>query len=311
MRFLVLRYLPALAACALLGGCGPRATATLPAGSLPQDRAAWSRSAGHEKGALLYVSDPGAGTVTFYSYPGLKPRGTLTGLSDPLGLCVDPATQDVWVVDANARALFEFERGGTAPVRKLSISAYYPELVSCAVNPKNGDLGVLSENLGSDPGALMIFADATGRQTDYQSSKLFFYNFVTYDKKGNAFVDGYGDRFALEELPYGATSFRDVTPKGLRLPHRGGVQSDGARIALGNEKGGIIYQIAHRKVLGKTHLENACRVLQFFLDGDRVIAPDACGKNGGKVSIYKYPAGGAAVKVLGGFKHPFAVVISR
>lgn len=157
----------------------------------------------------------------------------------------------------------------------------------------------------------MIFADATGNQTDYRSPKLFFYNFVTYDNNGNAFVDGYGDRFALEELPYGATSFSDATPKNLRLPNRGGVQSDGARIAVGNEKGGIIYRIAHRKILGKTHLENACRVSQFFLDGDRVIAPDACGKNGGKVSIYSYPAGGAVIRVLRGFKSPFAVVISR
>jgi hypothetical protein len=51
-------------------------------------------------------------------------------------------------------------------------------------------------------------------------------------------------------------------------------------------------------------------VSQFFIDGDRVIAPNAC-KHRGRVSIYDYPAGGAPLKVLDGVKSPFAVVISR
>lgn len=305
-----LQNMPAFALAALLAGCGPNPTVPVPPGSSQQEMTVPRRSANHGKDALLYVSDPGAGVVAFYSYPQLQPQGTLTGLQYPLGLCIDPSTQDVWVVDADARELFEFEHGGTTPIRELPVNAYYPELLSCAVNPKNGDLAVVAENFGSDPGALMIFKDATGKQTDYQSSKMFFYDFVTYDENGNAFVDGYGDRFQLAELPYGATGFRDVTPKGLRLRNRGGVQSDGSQVAVGNEKRDIIYQVADRKVLGKTHLGNACRMWQFFVAGDRVIAPNAC-EGEGMVSIYRYPTGGAAVKVLGGFKNPFAVVISR
>ena len=68
----------------------------------------------------------------------------------------------------------------------FQINAYYPELVYCAVNPKNGDLAVVTELFGSDPGALMIFKDGSGTQTDYQTSKMFYHAFVTYDKSRNA-----------------------------------------------------------------------------------------------------------------------------
>jgi hypothetical protein len=298
-------------AAAMLAGCGGSQPAIGGApGVIPQKANELPPDRGATRSTLLYVSDSGAGTVTFYSYPELKTQGTLTGLQGPLGLCIDPSTQDVWVVDANARELFEFEHGGTTPIRELPIKAYYPELVSCAVNPKNGDLAVVIDLFGSDPGALMIFKDGSGTQTDYQSSKIFYYDFVTYDKNGNAFIDGYGDRFQLAELPYGATRFRDVTPKDLGLQNRGGVQSVGSQLALGKETGGLIYQIADGKVTGKTHLGNACHVSQFFIDSDRVIAPNAC-KHGGRVSIYDYPAGGAPLKAIDGVKSPFAVVISR
>ena len=126
------------------------------------------------------------------SYPELKLQGTLTGLQYALGLCIDPSTQDVWAVDPGAKELFEFDHDGTTPIRDLPINAYYPTLVSCAVNPKNGDLAVVSENFGSDPGAVLIFKNASGQPTYYTDSKMFFYDFVTYDTSGNAFVDGYG-----------------------------------------------------------------------------------------------------------------------
>ena len=78
------------------------------------------------------------------------------------------------------------EHAATTPIRDLPINAYYPELVYCAVNPKNGDLAVVTELFGSDPGALMIFKDGSGTQTDYQTSKMFYHAFVTYDKSRNA-----------------------------------------------------------------------------------------------------------------------------
>lgn len=317
MRFLRLQNIAAFALSGLLAACATNTTPVFPSGSTVEGASGRSRLASNAKSALLYVSDPGAGTVTFYSYPELKLQGTLTGFQYALGLCIDPSTQAVWAVDPNAEELFEFDHDGTTPIRDLPIHAYYPSLVSCAVNPKNGDLAVVSENFGSDPGAVMIFKNASGEPTYYTDSKMFFYDFVTYDASGNAFVDGYGYQkrfgysFELAELPYGATKLQSVTPKGLRrLRNRGSVQYYGSELAIGNVKRGLIYEVSDREVTGTTHLGNACRVRQFFIDRGRLIAPNACdGK--GRISIYDYPAGGVPIKVLGGFKSPFAVVVSR
>lgn len=289
------------AGSALLAGCATTTVAPMSLSATGQARAA---------NALLYVAEPGSGAVGMYSYPGLKFKAALTGLKYPVGLCVDPNTQDVWVVDGAARQMVEFKHGATRPLRELKIDAYYPILNACAVNPKNGDLAVTSEIFGSDAGALLVYKKPYGKAKFY-NGVMFFYNFVGYDANGDAFVDGNGDyQFVLAELAYGSKKLQVVTPPGLRIHIAGGVQYDGSGLAVGNARHGIIYQIAGGTVTGKITLENACRVGQFFIDDTQVIVPTTCGHNG-SVLIYNYPAGGAPVEELHGLRSPTAVAISR
>jgi hypothetical protein len=260
--------------------------------------------------ALLYVSDAGMGSVTMYLYPQFKYEGTLSGIKYPAGLCVDPRTEDVWVVDVGARALVEFAHGKTKPVRTLKIKAYYPQPNACAVNPQNGDLAVAIMSFGSDPGALTIFKNARGKPDYYRGIVSLFY-YAGYDNSGNAFADGYGNsHFQLAELTNGSKTLERVTPHGLRIGVPGGVQYDGFGVAVGDKKRSLIYEISGGSVTGKTSLTDACNIGEFFIDGGKVAVPSKCGKKG-KVLVYRYPLGGFPLAELDGLKTPIAVAISR
>jgi len=259
--------------------------------------------------ALLYVSEPVLNRVRIYTFPGLRPRGSLRGLYRAEGLCVDGITGNVWVVEpAFANKVVEFAHGSTTPIRTLKIpSALYPQ--GCAVDSTTGDLAVTAQIAGDDPGGIVIYRHARKSETEYQSRKMFYYDFVAYDGNGNAFVDGNGDRHNLAELPADTKSLKIVPVGGLRIQRPGGIQYDGANVAIGAERNGTIYQVSNGMIAGTTTLRSTCNVQQFSIYQGQVIAPNICG-NKGEVLVYNYPAGGAPVKKLGGLSYPFAAIIS-
>lgn len=258
--------------------------------------------------ALLYVSDLDK-RVSFYAYPSLTYAGELSGLKYPTGLCTDPRTQDVWVAwDFNK--VSEFAHGATKPIRTLEVVADI--INSCAVNPTNGDLALTEPYDYDDAGALLVLKNASGQPTIYQGKNMFYYDFVGYDAEGDAFVDGGGGPgFQLDELSSGGTKLVNATPHRLS-PKRspGGVQYDGTDIAVGYEKLDRVYRISDRTVVGATRLSGACRVQQFAIAGNTLIAPNSCHSHG-DVLIYDYPSGGVPSGKITGFKNPFAVTISE
>ncbi|MGC9993594.1 MAG: hypothetical protein ABSD52_14540 [Candidatus Cybelea sp.] len=286
-----------LVATQTLAGCDRTAPPTVPQVLNPQAGA---------RQALLYVSDTATNSVSIYSYPRLKLTGKLFGIKRPAGLCVDPRTGDVWVVSELAPEIIEFPHGGTKRMHRLDLGYGFE---ACAVDA-SGNLAVARYNNYDDPGALFIFKNGRGKPAIYDSPKMFYYVFVGYDSSGNAFVDG-GWNAKLEELPAGGEKLKNVTPKGLTLRSPGGVQYDGTNLAVGNAKRGVIYEISNRTIVGKTKLNGACVVEQFFVDAQRgdVVAPSHCHSKG-EVLIYDYPAGGNPIARITGFTDPFAAVVS-
>jgi hypothetical protein len=260
-------------------------------------------------GALLYASDPATNTVSMYSYPGLKLRGSISGLTRPAGLCVDASSGNVWVTwGTTVDKVSEFAHGGTTRIRTLRIIGA-PAVDACAVDPISGDLAVVQSNDYDDSGSILVFKNGSGKPTSHYGP-MFGLGFIGYDNAGNAYVDGSYQRTSLEELAPNAKRATDVTPKGMRLHSAGGVQYDGTQIAVGVAKRGIIYQTLDRKITGTTKLSGACFVQQFFIDGSVVIAPNICNSTG-EVLFYNYPAGGTPLRKLGGFSRPYAVIISQ
>lgn len=296
-----------LAAAVAVGGCASPASPVPPAGTA-------MRNTGKSGGALLYISDFLGGSVSFYSYPGLVLKGEISSFKRPGPLCTDPRTGDVWVVSGfNSYKLSEFAHGAIKPIRTFKFAPFDSLLEGCAVNPTNGDLAVTEVSEYDDPGVLLVFRNGSGKPDSYGSRNIFYYDFVGYDAEGNAFVDGGGssEGIALDELPSGGKKLINVTPHHwpLRPILAGGVQSDGADVAVGDLKHGRIFQISDRELVGTTKIFGTCQVRQFAIVDNVLIAPSACHSHG-EVLLYDYAAGGNPTAKLSGFREPYAVTIS-
>jgi|SRR5580700_407735 hypothetical protein len=304
---LIIIAIGALAAC---GGGAPAVNQA--AGSSAQRIASrsWMDPAAKSK-ALLYVSDEYAQTVNVYGYPSLKPVGVLSGFLTPEGLCVNEKTGDVWVTDTLRYSVYEFAHGGTTPIR--TIDQPYGYVQDCSVNPVNGDLAIANITYaGDDPGDVAIYKNGSGKPATYSDKRVFEVNHLAYDNRGNLFVDGFhtGSGFRLAELPAGGTKLEQLHWRGPHVKYPGGVQYDGTSVTIGDSYGRVIYQTTNGVATGKTKLQGACWVGQYYIDGATLIVPSACTSNG-TVLLYKYPRGGSAVKTIAGFQFPSGAVVSR
>jgi len=275
-------------------------------------RASWIDPAA-KRGALLYVSDEDAGTVFIYTYPGLKPAGSLSGFSTQAGMCVDPKSGNVWITDTLGSDIVEFAHGGTTPIETLGDGAGFAD--GCAVNPVDDDLAVANNTVGGDdPGDVVIYPGGSGTPATYYDRRVLLMYYPAYDPQGNLFVDaqwyGHGGRLRLDELTSGGKKLSNVPWHGPKITQPSNVQYAGGNLAVGDGSTGTIYQTSGGSVLGTTTLNNACYVNQFYIERSRVIAPSFCNSIG-IVSVYNYPAGGDAVRSLTGFQFPYGVVVSR
>ena len=312
MNAAALRLFAYLLSFGILAACGSGSGPVNPAAAQPQRVAPAAK-----KSALLYVSDPIKNIVNVYSFPQGKLVRTLTPVADPEGLCADESGH-VWVVETVYSKIVEFARDGTKPIATLTESPQYPD--GCAVNRITGDLAVANNNSGgSDPGSVAIYRGARGTPTLYSDRAMWFVYWLDYDDAGNLFVDGTswndrGRQFRFAELPSGESKMIGIKLNGGTIKFPGGVQYVNGGVAIGDGRKHI-YQTSGGSIVGRTVLEGACNVNQFSIEGTRVVAPSTCGTAGhpgpAGVLIYDYPAGGAPIKKLTGFKVPFAALVTN
>ncbi len=294
------RSLNICAALTLLVGCGGgRATLTPEGGSLP----AHERNAA---GPLIYAVENNA-TVAIYSYPKPKLVATLTGFGDLYGACADQEG-DVFIVDYGKAAVFEYAAGGTVPIAVLSDPGYTP--TGCSVDPTTGNVAVTSlyaKNYTS--GTVAVYALGTNRSPTLlrappallTDSDIFEPRFCGYDANGNLYLDGYSKTLATEfaELPRGSSQFTNLTLK-QTIGEPGSVQWDGKYLAIGDASTNIIYRFSIAgsvgTEMGATSLNGVAYGLnQFWIENARVVGAAAVDD---EVGIWKYPAGGSALKVV-------------
>lgn len=270
-----------------------------------------TRSSTAANGALLYVSDSGSGTVYFYTYPQLQPAGQIGALDFNEGICADPKG-DVFVADTDNSTIEEYAHGGITSIATLSDANEYP--AACAVDSLSGNLAVanICNTTSCGPGDIAIYDKATGTPKSFSDPSLHDYAGCTYDGSGNLFV-GAEDRTdspLLVELPKGQKTFETIHVTGVK--NSGSPQWDGSHIVVEGslDSYATLYRlkISGRKasVIGSTTLQDGA--VGYFIDGTRVAAASAAQAN---VSLYKYPAGGAPLKTIGGLSEPVDVVVSR
>jgi hypothetical protein len=195
-----------------------------------------------------------------------------------------------------------------------SLSLDYTYTSSCGMNT-SGDLavGVLIGNSGGSAGQVVIFKNAKGSGTVYNTplSEEFFNG---YDAKGNLFADGFleSGSFGLVELPKGSSKF--VTIKTSNSPDfPGSVQWDGTYVTVFDQGTAQTYQytVSGTTATLKTTIQytGASDCAQTWIVKGLLYCGDA-GNNGGEV--FKYPAGGSPLAVFTGeFDEPLGVTAAK
>lgn len=302
----------ALAAAALLAGCGGSGTTPVAAPLAAPARAAAMPDA---TGNLLYVADLNNNEVYAYTFPGGALKRTLGGFQVPHSECVD-AAGDVFVSDGGKSAVREYRHGGRRPIATFKDPNYFTQ--GCAVDPVTGDLAVSGANEGSGPSSIAIYKHAQqGTPTMVTTPNVFRVYFIGYDAKGNLFVDGTDMHVTFEfaEIPAGGKPAQAITLQhSINLP--GAVQWDGQHMAVGDQVSingpSKIYQFdiagTTGTFAGETDLTDSCDVLQFWIHGDKVVVGNDCKPT---VQFFRYPQGGASIKTLStGLSQPIGVAIS-
>ncbi|MGC9992737.1 MAG: hypothetical protein ABSD52_10150 [Candidatus Cybelea sp.] len=305
------------AVAAVLTGCGSmrQSDSALPVGApgtAAQGTQSWMNPQATSQD-LLYISDTGTSEVYVYSYPGDKLVGTLKDFRDPGGECVDK-NGNVFITNTGDEDVIEYAHGGTKPIATLNDPGYFP--FGCSVDPTTGNLGVANNfaSSGSGQGNVVIFTHAKGKpKGDYTDPNINQMLLCGYDDKGNLFVDGLtkGSGFAFAELRHGSTTLTNIT-LGQSIGNPGGVQWDGKHIAVGDQSTNVVYQfsVSGKKgtKIGSTPLTGAADVVQFWIAGSKLIGPDA---GAGDAGIWKYPAGGSALKTITGLYVPLGATLSK
>lgn len=212
-----------------------------------------------------------------------RDRGAV-GFDRPNGLCIDTAG-NVYVPDAGTYQIFVYKHGGKSPVATLADLGYQP--VSCAYDPKSGNLAVANILYFREgiEGNVAVYHGAGGTPTLYSVDTFYSYYFLSYDDKGNLFVDGLNSQpgamnpqFEYAELPHGKSTMEPLVLSGASISFPGNVQWDVAHITVGDQDNAVIYQTEGTKIVGTTPLSGTTNVVQFYIDGATVIAPDAASK---------------------------------
>jgi len=269
------------------------------------------------KDNLLFVSDEGTSDVYVYSL--LKDRlvGTLTGFSEPRGVCLNRAG-DIWITNAGDSNLLEYAPGGTTPIGSLNDPGEFP--VDCSVNTTTGDLGASNIiSVKDGPGSLSVYAGGVGIPA-ITPAFAHTYN-VAYDPAGNLFIDGANDLgwFRFGELVHGQKIVTTLALKGATMTAPTNVQYADGHLAIGDERGyfenSVIYRVTvsgtTATVVGRTHLLDA-NVIAFFILGHRVFCLDSTPYRGVRVAIYNYPAGGKPIRIIKipGLSMPVGLAVS-
>ncbi len=233
----------------------------------------------------LFVSDSQASVLGVFSLPDLVLKGTITGLSQPRGLC-DDGNGNVWVANYGTQQMFKYSRTG-ALIATLNDANGFPFACSVDKGPHGShDLATANlQNLSksphgnaespapsmhhmSGPGETEVWAEGmTKPGPSYDYGPMHTVRGESYDP-GDLYIDGQTKTgtFVLAELRSGSKTITGITVTGgtIHLPGMLQWDQDDHYLAVGDRKCGsprttCVYHLSISgstgTITGKTTLE--------------------------------------------------------
>ncbi|MGB6518983.1 MAG: hypothetical protein WBE79_10815 [Candidatus Cybelea sp.] len=294
-------------------------TVRQPGPAHPDRRKSWISPDSKRETRLAFVTDLGSGDISVFSLPKFTLKGTLTGFSQPQGMCSD-TSGNVYVANTGTQQIFEISRAGSI-VNTYGDSYGYP--VGCAVDPATGSLAV-SDMFGiSGSGQVLVFGKGSHTPAVFSNPAQYFYSFVGYGPNSALWTSGrtlYGDYIASA---CGPSTCSTINLSGGTIYFPGPVQWDGKR---GNwvlfdqtcdaTSTTCSYPVSASGVLGTaTTYDNyngggVCGMAQGVIAANNlnfVVGSDAsCASSSAAIARWAYPAGGAPTNYAT-FSSPYAV----
>lgn len=274
---------------------------------------------------LLFIADDGTDDVLIFSMPAMALMGTLTGFSEPQGMCSDKSG-NIWITNTGTLQIYQYSRTGTL-LNTLSDPSGDP--VGCAVNKKNGDLAVTNIFNNTGDATVEIYANATGTPTAYNNPSQTENFFDAYDSSGNLYVDGFGNSgFSLSELPNGSSTMSTVHLSGGTIYFPGGVNwTPATGLVVGDQEcndagASCLYAVSVSgstgTITGSTPLTNsnggACDVDQITVSPFGKYFAGGCITESSAPSTaarWAYPAGGEPTNYSTSVSEPIGAAISN
>ena len=183
----------------------------------------------------------------------------------------------MFVADPSESHVRVYAHGATKPTRTLNDSGYNP--LSCAVDPKSGNLAVTSYLGSNNHGDLAIYTHAIGAPKVYNDANIPHMSYASYDGAGNLFLDGVtsSHKVVVAELAKGGTHLQAIALN-QTIANAGGVGWDGTYLDVGDVAASVIYRFkisaGKGTKVGSTPLNGSAYVDEFSIQGTQVIVPD-------------------------------------
>lgn len=234
-------------------------------------------------------------------------------------LCSDKAG-DIWVNASgrNGSQMLEYPPGGMQPIAALF--SYPPE--GCSVDPKSGNLAVVTWGDSTGKQNLEIYEHAQGLPKTYSYGAFQGWNYCAYDDNGNLLIQGYapdgqgGDRIVIyAELQNGrkkpiAVNIATTDAGGA------GVQWDGKYFLVGYNYDNIMHRYSvhdgQASEIGQVQLQDGQQHLNgFWLHHDTLIADLDVEFENYSVAGFPYPQGSPEQNdFVPDVYHPYAITVT-
>jgi hypothetical protein len=301
----------------LLSACAGDRQIGLPSGvSQPLPATArhgsWMSPSAKTADLLVYIAD--GQEVDAYDYKTHALLGHLA-IDGANTLCSDKSG-NIWTSTSNRNGsqMLEYAPGGTQPIAELF--SYAP--IGCAVDPKSGDLAVVTGGDATGKQNLEIYHQAQGLPQTYSYTALRFWNYCAYDNNGNIVIQGYArkqsDPVAYAELQNGHTKLIPVDISTTDAD-TAGIQWDGKYFLVGYNYDNTLHRYSVHDgqateideiqlAAGQLHLQ------QFWLHHDTLVAVTAYFDGNDTVGGFPYPAGSPEENAYSLDIYPYAITVT-